>query len=204
MAQSHLFKIGSWWQFSFIFPFWDKVLLYSFGWPGTCYADQTGFGLTACPCLPKAGIKGMSHQTRLTTAFLSLLEKFIDVGGVCICVCLMGLYVRVMCAYLHMWWYACVCTCSAVYAYIVDMICEYVYGSLYVYICVCVWVMYVCVCVWCFWAHTWQCIDFMMIAFNLFEISVCVCVCEDLIDNFSLFLIICRVMTHMCQSHLRL
>ena len=29
-----------------LFVWWDKVLLYSFGWPGTHYVDQAGFELT--------------------------------------------------------------------------------------------------------------------------------------------------------------
>jgi hypothetical protein len=56
----------------FCFVFWDRVSLCSSGCPGTHSVDQPGLELRTppAPCLPSAGIKGVSHHCPAGIRFL--------------------------------------------------------------------------------------------------------------------------------------
>lgn len=68
------------------FPPWDRVPLFSFGWPGINFIDQLSLEYTemTCLCLPSTGIKGALHLilllggVMLTSYFCSHISYFVN------------------------------------------------------------------------------------------------------------------------------
>lgn len=59
--------------------FWDRVSLFSSGYLGTHYVDQSCFTLAeiCLPCLPKTGIKGMHHSSQPKFIFYFFLTIYL-------------------------------------------------------------------------------------------------------------------------------